>query len=249
MYVKECSRKMNVDESLLIDAVARLKREQKEARLKNEAHTNNDEEQKPKAETHKDIIEGNVQSGEMPLTATEKAERQLIQMIILYGEREVGNVETENGTVSMNVIEYINYETNLDGLSFSNPIYRNILDEALEHSHEENFSAHKYFLYHPNSNISQLTAKIESEKYYLSRGQNVNDDSIENRISEIIPQMIIAYKLACVERILNELLSKLANPEIANNEELSAELMQKYNDMKKVECALAIQAGDRVILS
>ena len=40
MYVKECSRKMNVDESLLIDAVARLKREQKEARLKNEAHTN-----------------------------------------------------------------------------------------------------------------------------------------------------------------------------------------------------------------
>ena len=61
--------------------------------------------------------------------------------------------------------------------------------------------------------------------------------------------MIIAYKLACVERILNELLSKLANPEIANNEELSAELMQKYNDMKKVECALAIQAGDRVILS
>ena len=249
MYVKECSRKMNVDESLLIDAVARLKREQKEARLKNEAHTNNDEEQKPKAETHKDIIEGNVQSGEMPLTATEKAERQLIQMIILYGEREVGNVETENGTVSMNVIEYINYETNLDGLSFSNPIYRNILEEALEHSHEENFSAHKYFLYHPNSNISQLTAKIESEKYYLSRGQNVNDDSIENRISEIIPQMIIAYKLACVERILNELLSKLANPEIANNEELSAELMQKYNDMKKVECALAIQAGDRVILS
>ena len=119
----------------------------------------------------------------------------------------------------------------------------------MEHSHEENFSAHKYFLYHPNSNISQLTAKIESEKYYLSRGQNVNDDSIENRISEIIPQMIIAYKLACVERILNELLSKLANPEIANNEELSAELMQKYNDMKKVECALAIQAGDRVILS
>ena len=249
MYVKECSRKMNVDESLLIDAVARLKREQKEARLKNEAHTNNDEEQKPKAETHKDKIEGNVQSGEMPLTATEKAERQLIQMIILYGEREVGNVETENGTVSMNIIEYINYETNLDGLSFSNPIYRNILEEALEHSHEENFSAHKYFLYHPNSNISQLTAKIESEKYYLSRGQNVNDDSIENRISEIIPQMIIAYKLACVERILNELLSKLANPEIANNEELSAELMQKYNDMKKVECALAIQAGDRVILS
>lgn len=249
MYVKECSRKMNVDESLLIDAVARLKREQKEARLKNEAHTNNDEEQKPKAETHKDIIDGSVQSGEMPLTATEKAERQLIQMIILYGEREVGNVETENGTVSMNVIEYINYETNLDGLSFSNPIYRNILEEALEHSHEENFSAHKYFLYHPNSNISQLTAKIESEKYYLSRGQNVNDDSIENRISEIIPQMIIAYKLACVERILNELLSKLANPEIANNEELSAELMQKYNDMKKVECALAIQAGDRVILS
>ena len=183
------------------------------------------------------------------MTATEKAERQLIQMIILYGEREVGNVETENGTVSMNIIEYINYETNLDGLSFSNPIYRNILEEALEHSHEENFSAHKYFLYHPNSNISQLTAKIESEKYYLSRGQNVNDDSIENRISEIIPQMIIAYKLACVERILNELLSKLANPEIANNEELSAELMQKYNDMKKVECALAIQAGDRVILS
>ena len=57
----------------------------------------------------------------MPLTATEKAERQLIQMIILYGEREVGNVETENGTVSMNVIEYINYENKFRRSEFFQP--------------------------------------------------------------------------------------------------------------------------------
>ena len=36
MYVKECSRTMNVEESLLIDAVAKLKREQKQARYKEE---------------------------------------------------------------------------------------------------------------------------------------------------------------------------------------------------------------------
>ena len=249
MYVKECSRTMNVEESLLIDAVAKLKREQKQARYKEEK-AGNIKDTTAESEMSEQVSEiSGTQIKSITVSPTEKAERLLIQMIILYGKHYVGEVETTNGTTEMNVIDYIDYEISIDRLYFSNPLYKNILKEAVEHSHEENFSTRKYFLYHSNTDISQLAAKLESEKYHLSRNQSITVESIESRISEVIPQMIISYKLACVGQILNQILAKLANPEIANNEELQAELMSEYNEMKKVECALAGQAGDRVILS
>lgn len=246
MYIKECSRKLDVDEGLLAEAVARLKRERRDTQRKRERSAGGGS----TAEAADDAGRAeSPQAGGGVWQATEKAERMLAQMIVLYGECEVGDVETDDGTVNMNTAEYIDYETSLDGLVFSNPLYKTILDEAREHARDENFSARKYFLYHPDSRISQIAAKAEDEKYCLGGSRSVTDESTDERIAEVIPQLIVDYKLACVERTLNDLLAKMAKPETAEDEELLSELMAKYNEMKKIECALAVQAGDRVILS
>ena len=44
-----------------------------------------------------------------------------------------------------------------------------MLDEAAEHCQNEGFMASRYFLAHPDPNISRLAANLISDKYQLSK--------------------------------------------------------------------------------
>ena len=62
-----------------------------------------------------------------------------------------------------------------DGLSFSNELYNQILYEAVEHAADENFKADRYFMQHPDPQISQLAATLGIETHQLSRSFVVKD--------------------------------------------------------------------------
>ena len=63
-------------------------------------------------------------------------ETWLIQAIIRYGERVIlKNVKDEvsGKLLNLNVAQYIAYDLGLDNLSFTHPLYNQILSEAVEH--------------------------------------------------------------------------------------------------------------------
>ena len=90
---------------------------------------------------------------------------------------------------------------------------------------------------------------LESEKYQLSKKEQNNIDKIEDKIGEVVLLALNNYKLAYVEEEANRILAELAKPEVANDDEKSAKLMGRYNEMKRIEMVLAEQAGGRVMLS
>lgn len=255
MYIKECSQTMNVEESLLLDAVAKVKREKIMERRREEERTQNA------------AAAGPSNGGDVPQSGGENAngvaasavvstpsksyklESVLVKFVLLYGTLEVGDVETEDGVRRMNVIDMVKYSLDTDSLEFSAPEYKQIMNEAVAHSHESDFSPRKYFLYHPDQNISRTAALLESEKYQLSKKEQNNIDKIEDKIGEVVLLALNNYKLAYVEEEANRILAELAKPEVANDDEKSAELMGRYNEMKRIEMVLAEQAGGRVMLS
>ena len=111
-------------------------------------------------------------------------------------------VETEeNAETPLTVIEYISMDLKQDELQFHNPLHRKILAEAESHLHDQNFTAERYFLAHPDPTISRLAAEMINDRYQLSKYHSKSQKIItdEERLHELVPHQIIDFKLAILE--------------------------------------------------
>lgn len=122
-----------------------------------------------------------------------------------------------------------------DELQFHYPLDRRILKEAENHLHDEGFVSERYFLTHPDPEISKQAAELASDRYqlskYHSKGQAIITD--EERLYELVPRLLIDFKLSIVEEEMKHTLQALANPDIYNNPEKCQEIMQHYKELQK----------------
>lgn len=85
-----------------------------------------------------------------------RKELELVKILIRHGEKVMCYVETEENTETpLTVIEYMATDIEQDELQFHNPLHRRILAEAEAHLRDENFTAERYFLSHPDSHNKQ----------------------------------------------------------------------------------------------
>ena len=179
-------------------------------------------------------------------------EQSLIQVIIRYGEKIMCYLEDENGEeVPLTVTAYISMGLKEDELQFHNPLHRRILKEAEEHLSDSSFVAEHYFLSHPDSAISLLAAEMASDRYqlskYHSKGQKIITD--EERLHELVPRLLVDFKLSIIEEEMKHTLQALANPQIANDPERCTEIMERYRELQQTQSVMAKHAGDRVVNS
>ena len=172
-------------------------------------------------------------------------------MIVRYGEKVMCYLEDENGEEQpLTVIECISSSLKEDELQFHYPLDRRILKEAENHLHDEGFVSERYFLTHPDPEISKQAAELASDRYqlskYHSKGQAIITD--EERLYELVPRLLIDFKLSIVEEEMKHTLQALANPDIYNNPEKCQEIMQHYKELQEIQIPMAQKAGDRVIL-
>ena len=181
-----------------------------------------------------------------------KYERMILQMVVRYGEKVMCNVENEAGeTTPVTVIDYVVQDLQEDELSFHNPLHRQMLAEAAEHLHQEGFTAERYFLTHPDPEISKLSAELVSNRYqlskYHSKGQKIVTD--EERLYELVPTLTINFKYAIVSEEMKHIMRALQEPETAHDEQRCNELMKRYTELHEVKSLMARRLGDRVVLS
>ena len=80
----------------------------------------------------------------------------------------------------------------------------------------------------------------------MKKGQKIVSD--EERLYELIPRLLIDFKLSIVEEELAHTLQALSDPAIANNPQRYMELMQHYKEVHETQMLMAQRAGDRVVL-
>lgn len=176
----------------------------------------------------------------------------LVQVLIRYGEHIVCYVEDEQGQeVPFTVVEFIYYALQEDKLNFQVALHQRILDEALEHFREPDFSAQRYFLNHPDQAVSTLAFQLTSDKYQLSKYHTKNQKltTDEDRLFDLIRHLITDFKLAVIDEELKGILNRLRDPLILKDKEAYMKVMKHYMEVKEVESTLAKERGDRVITS
>ena len=176
-------------------------------------------------------------------------ELELIKALIRHGEKTVCFIESEEGEeVAITVTEYIASDLKQDDIQFHNPLHQRLLKEAEIHLHDEGFCAERYFLTHTDATISRLAAEMINDKYQLSKSNEEALTKDEERLHELIPQLLITFKLAIVEEEMRQTIQQLGKPDVAGNMERSMEIMKHYKVLTETLKELAKIAGDRVVI-
>ena len=190
----------------------------------------------------------------IPQTGWEKLpfytkEIELIRMLVRYGEKTVCYMENEAGEeVPISVTEYISMDLAQDGLQFQNPTHRKLLAEAEEHLHNDGFCAERYFMNHPTTHISRMAADMLSDRYRLSKSNELLLVKDEERLHELIPHLMIDFKLAILEEDMKQTIQQLNRPEVTKDVQKAMEVMKHYKELTETLKEMAKRAGDRVIL-
>ena len=178
-------------------------------------------------------------------------EEDLVRMLIRYGEKVMCYVENETGEqIPLTVTECIASGLKEDELQFYDPLHRLVLQECEAHLNDPNFNPERYFIAHPDPAVSKLAVDLVSDRYqlskYHSKGQKIVSD--EERLYELIPRLLLDFKLSIVEEEMKHTIQALANPEIANDPQRCLEIMKRYKELQETQSVMAQHAGDRVVL-
>ena len=277
VYIRECSRLLDMSEKVLTEATSQMVRQNIENREKEQERkkireerqqaiaTNNvpgnqpdtqipEQVSTPIQENPAPVIPDSYQSF-IPVEGNEnkvffQREKSLIKMIIRYGEKVMCYVENEEQEqVPYKVIEFIAASLKEDDLQFHSPLHRKILNEAVAHEKDAQFTSERFFLTHPDPEINKLAADMVSERYQLSKYHSKSQKIIsdEERLYELIPRLLIDFKLSIVEEEMKHTLLALAQPEIAGNPEKAKEIMERYKTLHQTQMLMARNAGDRIV--
>ncbi len=238
-YVKECSTLLSVDEAMLYHEINKLK-------------TN--EQGKTATRTQKELQDSpppnfeEMESGSAIVSKFNNEEQNILQLLIRYGENIMFYAD-EAKSQAVTVATFIFEELEHDGLRFFNPLHQQILEEYKAHSADETFSSERFFLYHPNAQISQLTADLVTEKYMESKVHSRVRKTISDveRLNELGQRLIFEYKNSIILDLRKDLQIRMKLAQEQDNIQLINELMDEMKNLDHLRKQLSKNLGERVI--
>ena len=256
VYVKECSRIMDVDESLLLNEVARkrisatgdrettefLRRQQEQSRRQEQSV----QPQLP-ARPETDFARGGKAGSGM-----ETLERELVKYLLKHGHQTFDFKEGRT-VVALNVADVIFSELDADGLQFTQPQYNAILNRYRELWREAGsgveIAAH-HFTNHEDPEVCNRAVDIlfSDDKYVASelwRRKDIHVESEAEMLSVGVPKAVTLYRSKVIERMSRELIAQLASEDISDEQKI--EITRRLSALNSAKRQLAVKL-DRLIL-
>jgi len=242
IYIKECSRLMDVQEAVLYSEIRKIQNKQSEDH------------------TRKEIQELQVQAAKPVVPATEKKtvnpfeteEREIIRILLKYFHQEVFEMEDEetHEVKTYTVGVYVISELHNDGLVSVNPKVTTILSDMELNLANKDFDPVKYFTQHSDSEISKYASTLLSEKYIESKRWSKGGAFIESEselLYLLVPKLIQEYKLKNVKMLLKKLEHQINEATKSNESEKIMDFLNQYQNLKKVMKELSELLGFRTI--
>ena len=228
VYIKECSRLMDVQEEVLYTEIRKIQNKQSED------------------QTRKDIQNLQIQAAKSVSPPTEKKtanpfeteEREILRILMKYFHQEVFEIEDEETqqTHTYTVGVYALSELQSDGLVSVNPTVRAIIEAMEENVENKDFDPIKYFTQYPDNEISQYASNLLAEKYIESKRWSKSGAFIETEselLYLLVPKLIQEYKLKNVKVLLKKLEQQINEASKNNETEKLMEHMNQYQNLKK----------------
>ena len=227
VYVQETANQMKVEEKLLYNEIARIRKEKvgDPTPLPYKSPT-----QQPPRVTL-------TPAKTVQVTPCDTEEMVLVRYLLLFGGQELYEEERDGMPYSVTVGEYIIHELAEDELEMLNPRLREIQNEYRKNYRNPGFIPSKYFIGNPDVSICELVADILSEPYELSKLWTLKDSSMrteEMMLDELLPKIVDNYKMRRIEILCREADEKILEFQNAGDMERLVEWIKKKNAMIKV---------------
>ena len=253
-YIQDCSARLGFSEQTLTakmnEEIRSYREEERKAELREQQRT------KEYQEYPKHGLLDNVKnptpsapvqttSQTTPIQQQQRRKREtsadlLMKIIIQHGEEVLyDNITDDDGNIfSLTVAQFIQYNLEGDNLRFSNQMYNDIMQEAVEHTGEENFSCEHYFTSHHDYDISNLAIKLTSDALTLSKSLEVklSIEQLRDKIEHLLYEFRREYITDKLTQIRNEI-------KTTTDSERQMELIVELQETEKILTAIAKKIG------
>ena len=234
IYIQECSRIMDISEQVLQSTLAQLVQ-------KDISEVGKKQKQDQKA--------FEVVKNENPIEAQKvdilyRLERKIIEILLLYGNKEEefedtflrtndeGIIETVTENKNYKVYQRIYLSLQEDEVELANPLFRDIFNDLISYyHHNENFSLEQYLMRLQVDFAQEVTdILMEDERLLLHdwQGQNIFPKSKNDTIGQDVSETILTLRWYLVGKIIEDLKSSISSEVDSDNTE-PLSLVMDYN--------------------
>ncbi len=244
VYIKECSRLLDVSEEVLYTEVRKHKRKQNEEHRKKELRDQRREERKAPPPGP---------PPELKPLAFLVEETEFLRFLLKHCNTVLFEEEGETpGDIrEVKVSQYMTEELEKDDLVPDNPLFKKIFYDVKENMDNPSFDPWKFFVYHSDSEVSKLATDLLSEKFIESKRwtkAGAFTEKEEEILDFLVPRIIYEYKLRRVKFMLAEIEKTINDAARENNFDKVIEEQSRYMNLKQVEKFLSDKLGNRAII-
>lgn len=231
IYIKECSRILEMPEQTLANELNKLLR----AQLKKELGKDGENLPEDKVTSPPQKVDDIEES--LPLGYYQ--ERELVRLMLMYGSEmitdEYENEDGETVLENVSVAQFITDALNNDNISFVDETHRKIFDIFDQAINEGAIPSDRFFTSHEDAAISQLAADLLSTPYRLDgwEKRSIFVKKEEDVLKANVVSSIYRYEDLFVERLQREVMEKLkATDDIAEQFALLKQKKQ-YDELRQ----------------
>lgn len=257
VYIKDCSTLLDIDERILMQEVTKKRL----AYLEKNTPSKIEPELSAIDNDFSPIATRTNTKTVVKKTPIDKFELAILYYVVRYGMEillEGGEENNITGDMPTTVIDWVKFDLQRDGFWLTNPLYKVILEDAIEHSVDETFNPPRYFLAHTDAQISKIAAELISDRYQLSKvhmkqfGENLKREETplaeEKHLLKDVPRAVTELKNIYISAQIKEIKDKMEQKQKEGDWDGAIELMQQVKEMEEVKKLLAKELGERIIL-
>lgn len=234
IYIQECSRIMDISEQVLLSTLAQLvQKEIKEV----------DKKAKQNQQVFEVVKNDNQQSNDK-VDILYQLERKIIEMLLLYGNKEEEFEDAfmntdENGEIvsatekkQFPVYQRIYLSLQEDEVELANPLFRGIYNNLIDYYNQhEAFNIEQYLAQIPIEFSQEVTdILMDDEKLALHKwdSQNIFVKQKTETIAQYVSETILTLRWYLVNRIIEELKNSVSSEVESDNTESLSMVMDYY---------------------
>lgn len=222
LYIQDCATRFSVRESLLGEAVQKLRQEKMVQKPVQPALPTQHATPSAIVPIEPEITK---QSGsDLPYTYNQ--EQVIMRYLVNYGKQTLSFFDAEsNDMMHFSLADYIDIMLAQDDMPLQFPMHRQLLDEALQ---VEQTDLRNYFLNHTNLAIQNYVFSLIEDKYEHCRTFKEEDaDKLSSQLSQEMPQVMLEFKLRTVKGRLKEVSEAIKQAQANQDNDQLASLIQQ----------------------
>lgn len=230
VFIKECSRTMAIDENVLINEVAKR-------RFKGDTQTQEFVRQQQQNIERLELQP--VTKSVVPGSNIEELEKEIVKYLLRFGEENFDYKEGKN-IISLNVADVIIDDLRNNEITLINPSYRAIYTSYVDVFERGEKIEINHFINHPDSDVCNKVVDIltSDDNLIISKlwaRHDVKTETELDRLSEIVPKIVLLYKLKTLEGILEQFSKRLYNEDLSDDDQIRITMsIAKLNKEKTI---------------